>query len=97
MVKSASSNKFDDAVWSGRTDEQGELLTAIGKALDKLKITDMDKSKDVGIHIRYYHPQLPAMKLSYLKYEDNSGEMYCVSSLGTKKWYFMRYGSQKWG
>ena len=78
VVKSASSNKFDDAVWSGKTAEQGELLTAIGKALDKLQITDMDKSKDVGIKVRYYQPQLPAMKLSYLKYEDNSGEKHSL-------------------
>ena len=78
VVKSASSNKFDDAVWSGKTAEQGELLTAIGKALNKLQITDMDKSKDVGIKVRYYQPQLPSMKLSYLKYEDNSGEKHSL-------------------
>lgn len=78
VVKSASSNKFEDAVWSGKTDERGELLTAIGKALNKIEITDMDKSKDVDVHVNYYQPKLPVMKLSYLKFKDKTGKSHSV-------------------
>lgn len=72
-IKSASSNKFKNAIWSGKSDEQADLLTAIGKALDKIKITDMDKSKSVNIVVRYYQPELPTMKIGYYSYEDKSG------------------------
>ena len=77
-VKSASGGKFENAIWSGRADEQEGLLSAIGNALDKFKITDMDKSKDVDIQVNYYQPNLPAMKISYLKYKDNAGTVHSL-------------------
>lgn len=78
VVKSESGSKYETAVWSGKTEDKKNLLEAIGKTLNKFEITDVDKTKDMDIHVSYYQPELPVMKLSYLKFKDKTGKSHSI-------------------
>ncbi|MBQ2319929.1 MAG: hypothetical protein II374_01155 [Lachnospiraceae bacterium] len=64
----AADSNFDNAIWSGKSDEAKALADSILKVLRAFEFDDVDKSKELLIKIDYYQSKVQYKALTYIEY-----------------------------